>query len=85
MGLGRVFNCPNVNVHEAIIADFKYLQHVFETSKKREAWSRKYFPSLKFIAVKLLEKHGIKCNFDIPFIRTKRKQKALDIVWSDFS
>lgn len=42
---------------------------------------RKYFPSLRYIACKLLEKHGAKINKNIKFIRTRHKLDALDKIW----
>lgn len=38
----------------------------------------KYFPNLRFVALKLIEKHGGKFNIEIPFIRTKRKLAGLN-------
>ena len=85
LGLGTVFSWDNSDTtYRAIITDFKMLQHIFENNKKRQEWKRTYFPSLRFIAIKLLEKYGATCNFEIAFIRTKRKQKALNDIWNTF-
>jgi len=85
LGMGPVFNWDkSPTTYQNIIRDFRKLSDVFEFCQKREKWNRKYFPSLRFVAVKLLEKYGATCNFDIDFIRTKRKRKVLGEIWNDF-
>ncbi len=85
LGFGSVINWDRQDAtYRQIINDFKKLQHVFEYAQKREKWKRSYFPNLRFIAIKLLERYGATCNFDIDFIRTKRKRKALIDLWNDF-
>lgn len=83
LGLGSVFKMNNSTMgynYQCIIADFKKLQGVFE-EYKFQTKKRVYFPNLRFIAVKLLERRGCKCNFEIDFIRTKRKIKSLGEMW----
>lgn len=85
LGIGSVFEWDKTGqTYQNIINDFKQLHTIFETKEKRSKWNRKYFPSLRFIAVKLLERYGATCNFPIDFIRTKRKQKLLKEIWEDF-
>ena len=43
--------------------------------------NRVYFPSLRFIAFKLLQLHGIEFKYKIPFVRTPRKLKAMEQIW----
>ncbi len=84
LGLGNVFEWDRTDTtYRAIVNDFRKLQALFEQKKKFE-WKRKYFPPLRFIAIKLIERYGGKCNFDINFIRTKRKQKSLGDIWTGF-
>lgn len=44
-----------------------------------ELGTRKYFPSLRYIAIKLIEQYGGKVDFK--YIRTKRKRSCLDNLW----
>lgn len=84
LGIGALFDWDKTDeTYREIINDFRILQAKFERQKKFE-WQRKYFPPLRFIAIKLIEKHGGKCNFDIHFIRTKRKEKLLGNIWQSF-
>lgn len=86
LGLGSVFTWDRSSeTYNAIINDFKKLHHTFEYCQKRQKWNRKYFPNMRFIAIKLLERYGAVCNFKIDFIRTKRKRKVLADIWNDFS
>jgi hypothetical protein len=86
LGLGPLFEWDRTQItYDKILCDFKILHNVFEYCQKRKKWNRKYFPSLRFVAVKLLEKYGATCQFKVDFIRTKRKRKALGDLWNDFN
>jgi hypothetical protein len=63
-----------------IVQDFRILSGRFDTMKK--SLKRVYFPSLRFIACKLLELYEVEFEFDIPFVRTPRKLKAMEEIWS---
>jgi len=52
--------------------------------KFRREWSRKYFPNLRFIALKLVADVGIKYPYHVPLIRTTRKKKYLDNLFNEF-
>lgn len=71
--------CTN-ELMRAIINDFKAISSRFDQAKKN--FGRVYFPSLRFIAFKLLELHGVKFGYKIPFVRTPRKLKAMEQIWS---
>ena len=43
---------------------------------------RKYFPNLRFICLKMLERHDAEFGFRIPLIRTPRKLKPLQDLWT---
>lgn len=62
--------------HMAIINDFKKLDGVFDDVK--HMLKRKYFPSLRFMALKLCEEHGIQFPMNIPYCRTRQKFKMLN-------
>lgn len=57
-----------------MVDDFVLVQNKFKFLE-----NRKYFPSLRFIAVKIIESYGGIVDFN--FIRTKRKLKELDADW----
>lgn len=61
-----------------IVNDFKKMQELFLDTKP---FGRKYFPNLRFIALRMLDTYGAKFEFNIPFVRTQRKLKPLDELW----
>lgn len=63
-----------------IVDDFRIISSRF--NQNREKLGRVYFPSLRFIAFKLLEMHGVKFGYRVPFARTPRKLKAMEATWS---
>ena len=74
----------NSRLLEEIVIDFKRINYKFERIKSGLG-GRKYFPSLRFIAFKLLEKHGAVFQYQIPFVRTPRKMKMLLDLWRDIN
>jgi hypothetical protein len=81
LGHGRIFPSLTGEKIDCIINDFKALSDRFERTK--ENYNRRYFPNIRFIVFKLLELHGINSNYPVPFIRTERKRKSLDAVWTE--
>lgn len=73
----------NRTIFMKVMDDFKDLDRVFNTVKTK--MKRNYFPSLRFIALKLLCRHGYSLPINIPFARTPAKVKRLeedyDILW----
>ena len=63
-----------------IVQDFRILSGRFDTMKTK--LKRVYFPSLRFIACKLLELYDVTFEFEIPFVRTPRKLKAMEELWN---
>lgn len=61
-----------------ITGDFKRMHELFIDTKPMY---RKYFPNLRFIALRMLETYGAKFEFNIPRVRTRRKLKPLDDMW----
>ncbi len=49
-----------------------------------EMVNRTYFPNLRFIAFKLMEKHDIKYPYNVPLVRTVRKRKCLNDLYNLF-
>lgn len=69
---------------QEIVLDFRKMNAKYEQIKSRFG-DRKYFPSLRFIAFKLLQKHGAVFEYKIPFVRTPRKQVLLETIWNEIS
>lgn len=69
--------------YRAIMADFDWFHAWFEQNKF--LMDRKYFPNMKFIALKLMDRHGIVTTHPIPGARTKRKTKELEEIWDLFT
>lgn len=66
------------------LRDFCKISHEFDSKKMDERGGRKYFPNLRFIAIKLLAKNGAVINLDIPVAVVKRKREAMEKWWSEF-
>lgn len=77
LNYGRLFKSITTEQLEGIINDFKYLSVKFEETKT----DRRYFPNIRFIVLKLLERHGLEQNYPIPLARTSRKLKTLNQLW----
>lgn len=79
--------CPLLKITasqiETILNDFKCLVERFE--KTKHLYKRRYFPNLRFIALKLLELHNCLHDFPIPFVRTERKLLSLSKLWEDLT
>lgn len=63
---------------QGIVDAFRVANEKFE----RLVSKPKYFPNMRFIALKFLELYGADIQFHIPFIRTKRKLKPLEKIWN---
>lgn len=72
------FGDNNAFVRE-LVNDFKKVSQRFEQLKP--TLGRSYFPNLRFIAFKLLERSGAQFQYKIPFVRTPRKEKMLNELW----
>lgn len=79
IGYPRCFPQITANKLEDILNDFKIFVSKYDQLKQK--FKRNYFPNLRYIALKLLELHSIKSIYNIPFIRTKRKNKVLNMIW----
>ena len=54
--------------YDAIMADFKLMSDRFNP----ESIGVKYFPDLRYIALRLMKVHGVELKYDIPLLNTKR-------------
>lgn len=68
--------------YRAVMADFDRFCYLFDNHK--HSFKRKYFPNMRFMALKLIERHGIELNYSIPLTRTMRKRKDLEFIWNWF-
>jgi hypothetical protein len=66
-----------------ILDNFFLFDYHFNQTLCQE-WKRKYFPNLRFIALKLVEEMGIRYPYHVPLIRTSRKKKYLETLFVDF-
>ncbi len=66
-----------------VLNDFAHM-HIQFNSRLRSKWKRSYFPNLRFIALKLFQKHGISYPYKVPLVRTLRKRKYLNSLYEQF-
>ena len=64
-------------VYREIVEEFRSISLNFELV----ITERKYFPSIRFIAFKLLQQRGAIFN-GVPFMRTRKKEMALEELWN---
>lgn len=69
-----------VSNHMEVVNDFKAIHCAFDRLAPPD---RKYFPNIRFICLKMLERHGASFGFRIPLIRTPRKLKPLQDLWME--
>lgn len=58
---------------EGLLEDFRCLKFI--------QGSRTYFPNLRFVALKMLIRHGAKFDYHVPLLKTKNKIKVLEQVF----
>jgi hypothetical protein len=81
LGFGNCIEFENFHSsYIAILKDFNHLHYKFNLKKGTD---RRYFPNLRFVALKLIEKHGGEFKIEIPFIRTRRKLGPLEKIIND--
>lgn len=76
------FGDSNAFVRQLVL-EFKQISQKFEQEKSN--LERTYFPNLRFVAFKLLERSGAQFQYKIPFVRTPRKEKMLNELWEILS
>ena len=76
LGMEKNLHCEYEVVME-ILNDFKRISARFDGA----LWGRTYFPNLRFCALKYLELAGVEFEYKIPFLRTPRKLREMNIVW----
>lgn len=64
-----------------MIEKFRGMSSRFDKIKK-ELKTRSYFPNLRYVALRMLEEEGIFFMYQIPKIRTKRKLKVMESIYS---
>jgi hypothetical protein len=69
----------NTGKFAMIMKDFERMHEVFY--EIRLGLKRKYFPSLRYVALRLMEKHGVEMPIKIPLTRTVQKRVELGSVY----
>lgn len=62
-----------------IVNEFRKMSAKFE--QIRSQLERTYFPNLRYICFRLLKENGAVFEYDIPFLRTPRKEKMMNELW----
>ena len=75
-GYIKLPRCRNPNAYDDIMDDFNELNEVFNKSKL--TLKRVYFPNLRYICLKLMERNGVFMPLKIPKARTSKKCLSLD-------
>lgn len=79
LGLSQ-FRFSDTSKFQDILHDFDLMDQIFDSLKSK--LGRTYFPNLRFIAVKLMRRHGLQPSVPIPLARTLRKLQALEDVYN---
>ena len=79
LGLSR-FKFSETSKFQDILHDFDLMDKIFDSIKSQ--LGRTYFPNLRFIAVKLMRRHGLQPIIPIPLARTLRKMQGLEQVYT---
>jgi hypothetical protein len=83
-GLGMIRFTGTGDKYQAIMADFVKMHNVFSAIKTKV--KRVYFPNLRYVAVRLMAKHGVVLPYTIPATLTPAKTVALakdfDEIWA---
>ena len=70
-------------VIDLIIHDFHIMHSQFDDLAIQ--WNRKYFLNLRYVALCLINRHGIIYPYNVPILRTARKQTYLNTLMNDFN
>ena len=74
------FRTSSTSAFIRIIQDFERMHRIFK--KIKTSLGRTYFPNLRYVAVRLMEKHNIVLPFLIPRTLTVKKQQSLDLMYT---
>lgn len=69
----------NSTAYADILDDFKDMNCMFQQSRK--SLKRVYFPNLRYVCTKLMQKHNVEIPLNIPQARTVKKSVSLDETW----
>lgn len=86
-GIGLISFSKSLDRYQAIMEDFARMHNVFSAVKKR--LKRAYFPNLRYVAVRLMAKHGVVLPYTIPATLTPAKAvvlaKDFEAIWEFIS
>ena len=82
----RYFNYPHKIIMKKntlcnIINDFFKVNKWFEDVGKAE-FGMNYFPNIRYMALKLMERNGVEFQYKVPFIRVKKVEERYDEIWN---
>lgn len=66
-----------------LLLEFQRMSAKFDEGLRKK-WGVKYFPNLRFVALKLIEKHGVTYPYHTPLVRTMSKKVYLNKMYEDF-
>lgn len=75
-------HCPT-GVVDTLVKDFMGMSCKFDSGLGVK-WGRRYFLNMRFVALMLMEKHGVVFPYHIPLVRTIRKRKYLLDLYNQF-
>lgn len=78
IGYEYKIKCSSPYAIDEILNDFKKLAYGFTVSA---IGNRKYMINFRFIAIKLMERHGVVFEYHVPKLQTIRKFEEFEIVW----
>jgi len=65
--------------HRRVMRDFQLLHRAFD--EIRPYLKRSYFPNMRYVALRLMERHDLLPPYAIPFARTARKRRSLGLLF----
>jgi len=69
------------HIYNQIISDFEKMHKIFPKIKSQ--FNRSYFPSLRYVAYRLMTKHNVTPDWKITTMKTEHKKQALDKIYND--
>lgn len=75
----KVLEGYSVEKYWCMLEDFEKMHLKFDAMEKEDGVV--YFPNLRYICFRLMEKYGVRYTFKVPMVRTMRKKPRLDTLW----
>lgn len=78
IGYEYKIRCSSTFMIDEILNDFKKLTHAFLFG---DFGKRKYMLNYRYLALKLMERHGVVFEYRIPLLKTERKLPEFEDLW----